>query len=252
MQDKLLKKILPEVAGPEAEKLVDLLFNKVNVNEFLIAKKMNMTINQTRNMLYKLADEGLVQFIRKKDKKKGGWYTYFWTLKVKRSLLRYRDKLMKEFSSLQDQLESLEKERHYVCVNCDVEYNEENALLHDYTCPECGEILKVKETSVVTGTIKNEMKKLQDVVSQIDQEVAILEQKELKTKEKRIKEETQQKELERKKKREERQREKKKAMKAAKPKKKENKKEKKKEKKKVKKKSKHIIHKPVRRAIGRN
>ncbi len=72
MQEKILKKIVPQFAGQGSEKLVDLLFKKQNVNEFLIAKKLNLTINQTRNMLYKLADEGLVEFIRKKDKKKGG------------------------------------------------------------------------------------------------------------------------------------------------------------------------------------
>ena len=50
--------------------IVDLLYGKANVNEFLIAKKLNVTINQARNILYKLGDEGLVSFIRKKDKKK--------------------------------------------------------------------------------------------------------------------------------------------------------------------------------------
>ena len=48
----------------------DIISNK-HVNEFIIAKKLDLTINQTRNVLYKLADEGLVSSIRKKDKKKG-------------------------------------------------------------------------------------------------------------------------------------------------------------------------------------
>lgn len=215
MQDKLLKKILPDFAGPEAEKLVDLLFGKQNVNEFLIAKKLNMTINQTRNMLYKLADSGLVQFVRKKDKKKGGWYTYFWTLKVKRSLQTYQEKIQTEIAGLQKHIDTLEKERHYYCVNCDLTFNEEQALLGEYTCPECGEILTVKMTSDITNHMRQEIKKLQGTLEQLNIEIQNIEDKELKSKEKRIKAEQKTKEEERKKKREERQKEKLKEKKKA-------------------------------------
>ena len=118
MQERFLRKIIHDFAGAEAEKLVDLLYQKQNVNEFLIAKKLDMTINQTRNILYKLADEGVIEFIRKKDKKKGGWYTYFWTLKTKKALQIYRDKLLKDTENLKEQLVILQKERRFYCKNC--------------------------------------------------------------------------------------------------------------------------------------
>ena len=71
MQINLLKSLVEEMAGQGASQIVDILYNKKDINEFLIAKKMNLTINQVRNILYKLSAEGLVSFIRKKDKKKG-------------------------------------------------------------------------------------------------------------------------------------------------------------------------------------
>ncbi|MBU0466629.1 MAG: hypothetical protein KKF39_03040 [Nanoarchaeota archaeon] len=213
MQERLLKKIITDCAGPESEKLVDILYKKQNVNEFIIAKKLDLTINQTRNMLYKLADSGLVQFIRKKDKKKGGWYTYFWTLKTKRSLFKYKEKILKESTSLESRLKSLETERHFYCENCDIEYNEENALLQDYTCPECGEILKMKNPAEFTGHIKKEIKGLQEIQSQINEEIKNVEAKEEKSKERRLKVEKKEKEEERKKRKLERDKEKKKAEK---------------------------------------
>src|SRR3989344_9542204 len=91
---RLLKKILKDLAGAKAEKLVDILYGKKNVNEFIIAKKLNLTINQARNVLYKLGDEGLVKFIRKKDSKKGGWYIYFWTLETEKGLDKYKEKIL--------------------------------------------------------------------------------------------------------------------------------------------------------------
>ena len=104
MQVKLLKDIVSDVAGGNAVKIVDLLYEKKNVNEFLVAKKLSLTINQTRNILYKLLDVGLVSFVRKKDAKKGGWYTYFWTMDIGRSLELLRDRINSKIESLEQEL----------------------------------------------------------------------------------------------------------------------------------------------------
>jgi len=235
--EKLLKKIITDIAGPESEKLVDLLYNKQNVNEFLIAKKLNLTINQTRNMLYKLGDEGLVGFIRKKDKKKGGWYTYFWTLKVKKSFIKFREELLNGKENLEHQLKLRQTERHYYCENCELEYNEENAMLQEYTCTECGEVLQVMGAEKITIHLKEEIKKIDETLVHINLEVAALEHKELKATERKLKAEKKKKDLERRQRRLEREKEKKKLeKKLGKTKKKVKKVKKKTKKKKVKKK----------------
>jgi len=182
MQEKLLKKIIPSFAGPESEKLVDLLFEKQRVNEFLIAKKMELTINQTRNMLYKLADEGLVKFIRKKDKKKGGWYTYFWTLETKKSLTKYLEIIEGKITEFKKQLKERETGRHFHCVNCEIEYTEEEAMLEEYTCKECGEILEAKDNTTLLDHIKKELIKLEETQIILNEEIDKLEHKDEKSK----------------------------------------------------------------------
>jgi len=142
-----LKKIIQEVAGNSTEKIVELLYKKQHVNEFTIAKNLGTTINQTRNILYKLADDGLISFVRKKDKKKGGWYIYFWTLNVKKSLEKLKEKLKKQRDSLLNHLNILSQGRHFYCKNCQIEYNEESAMMHDFVCPECGEVLELRDIS---------------------------------------------------------------------------------------------------------
>jgi len=242
---KLLKKIVPAFAGPGSERLVDLLYKKQNVNEFLIAKKMDLTINQTRNILYKLADEGLVGFIRKKDKKKGGWYTYFWTLRMKKSLIRYKEELVNKLETIKTQLSTRETERHYFCKNCDLEYNEENAMIQEFTCAECGEVLEIMETEKITAHLRNEIKKLEEEILRVDQEIEILEDKEQKGNERKLKAEKKKKELERKERKKERDKEKARELKklGIKPKKKVKKKVKKKSKVKTKKKPKKKVKK---------
>src|SRR3989344_7189043 len=147
MQIRLLKKIVSDVAGTEAEKIVDLLYDKKNVNEFLIAKNLSMTINQTRNLLYKLVDEGLISFTRKKDKRKGGWYTYFWTLDTGKGVSKFYDKIQKNIEALKMRIAERKNKSFYVCSVCGREYSEEQALLHEYTCPECGEVVQLKDSS---------------------------------------------------------------------------------------------------------
>jgi transcription initiation factor TFIIE subunit alpha len=197
---KILKKIISGIAGSDAEKIADLLYNKKNVNEFLIAKKLNLTINQTRNILYKLADHGLVTFVRKKDKKKGGWYIYFWTLETEKSLSKFLESTQEETAKLKDELKSRENERFYMCPECEAEYAEEPSLLNNFTCPECGEILQIKESEIALRNLKNEIQKLEKIGEQLTAEIKTIKEREEKLKQKRLKEEQKQKELEKKKK----------------------------------------------------
>lgn len=178
MQVNLLKNVVSSIAGQHAAGIVDLLHDKKNVNEFLIAKKLKLTINQTRNILYKLADEGIVSFMRKKDKKKGGWYTYFWTLNIGKGLLKFKDNLSKSVEALKDQLNKKKTERFYHCPNCNIESNEETALLYQYTCPECGEVLQLKDKGKEIEGLEKEIAKMEEILGSIEQEMGVVNKKE--------------------------------------------------------------------------
>jgi len=197
MQVKLLKDIVSFIAGPNAIGLVDLLHKKENVNEFLIAKKMEITINQTRNMLYKLADEGLVSFIRKKDKKNGGWYTYFWTLSISKSLRNLKSKIVGEMENLERQLASKQTKQFYYCENCDLEMSEESALLYDFVCPECGEVFIAKDNSNYIKEIEEKLEALRKNLELVDVELEIIGKKEAAAKARRLKAEEKKKKAER-------------------------------------------------------
>lgn len=205
---KLLKNIIPRFTGQSSEKLIDLLYKKQNVNEFLIAKKMELTINQTRNMLYKLTDEGLIEFIRKKDKKKGGWYTYFWTLKTKRILQTAQRELNNELEKLQSELAQRKNERFFYSSSIATEYTEEEAMLNDFTCPETGEVLEIREPKELLTNLQTQIGKLESGIKQLDIEIKDIEEKESKTLERKLKIEKMKKDEERKAKRLERAKEK--------------------------------------------
>lgn len=170
----LLKDVVASIASVAAVGLVDLLYGKKNVNEFLIAKKLNLNINQTRNILYKLVDEGLVSFIRKKDSKNGGWYTYYWTLDSSKSLANLRSTILKDMQHLEQKLGERKHQRFYYCPNCDLEMDEENALLNNFTCTECGEVLTLRDNTLLVQQFEGQIAKRKQQLAGVEVQLGTL------------------------------------------------------------------------------
>ena len=158
------------IAGKQAEPIIGLLDGKKYVNEFIIAKKLSLTINQTRNILYKISDHGLVSFIRKKDKRKG-WYTYFWKIEIMKCLEFLKANLTKKMDQIHHQIKSRETKEFYVCERCHIEFNEENALIYNFTCPECGNVLSRKDNTSVIKEYNKELDKLRKELELVDEEL---------------------------------------------------------------------------------
>ena len=100
---KLTKEVLEDFVslslGDDILPLIDILWVKKNVSEFKLAENLNITVNQVRNMLYRLGEYNLVSSTRKKDKRKG-WYIYYWSLNEKstfNAIWRFKQKKLQEF-----------------------------------------------------------------------------------------------------------------------------------------------------------
>jgi len=186
MLKNLLKEVVSLVAGKQAEDIVDLLDTKKHVNEFLLAKKLNLTINQVRNILYKISDYGLVSSIRKKDKRKG-WYTYFWKIETVKSLEFLKENIVKKIDGLNNQVKSRETKRFYICERCHIELNEENALLNNFTCTECGDVLSLRDNTKLIKELRKTKERLEKDLAIAEEELDKEKEKEDKKKVKEIK-----------------------------------------------------------------
>ncbi|MEM2933252.1 MAG: hypothetical protein QW622_03560 [Candidatus Pacearchaeota archaeon] len=169
----MLKELVSKIAGKSSEPIVDVLFNKSNVNEFKIADNLKLTINQTRNILYRISNFGILDFTRKKEKRKGkGWYTYFWTLNVVKALEVYGKIKMKELELLEQILKSHQMKQFYTCSQDKIEMSEETAMQHSFMCPECGLLLqpiaKEKKLKEINSKIENVKNSLQAVKEELE------------------------------------------------------------------------------------
>jgi len=179
MQVKLLYNLVEELANEGTGSIAEILFNKRDVNEFAIAKKMELTINQVRNILYKLSNHGLVSFIRKKDNKKG-WYIYYWTLNTEKCLVMIEKSLEKKISDFEKSLGSREVDRYYICKPCVIEVGEEKALENGFTCEECAEVYELSDNTHHVRDIKARITRTNKELELIKSELEELRAKESK------------------------------------------------------------------------
>ena len=170
MLNNLLRDAVDIILGKSSSEIVDILKKESYVSEFVVAKKLDLTVNQARNLLYKLLNKGVVVFDRKRDKKKG-WYIYSWKLDVIKSLIFLRNDLLKRLNQLESQRESRLNKRFYKCSRCNIEMSEENALQNNFHCIECGGLLELKNNAKLLKEMEKRMISIKNKIEIVNDEI---------------------------------------------------------------------------------
>jgi len=161
--DKILNNTIRDIAGDDVVPLVQLIKGRSHVSEIKIADKLEVTVNNVRNMLYRLEAYNLVTFVKKKDKKKG-WYVYFWTL----DMGRLRDSTIKRKGGILLKLrERIRRERMGQFFNCPdkhIRVNLENAMENEFKCPECSLQLVSEDNAKLITNMEKRINKLTDEI----------------------------------------------------------------------------------------
>ncbi|MBL7051708.1 MAG: hypothetical protein ISS01_01315 [Nanoarchaeota archaeon] len=157
---KLTKEVLEDFVslslGDDILPLIDILWSKKNVSEFKLAENLNITVNQVRNMLYRLGEYNLVMSTRKKDKRKG-WYIYYWSLNEKstfNAIWRFKQKKLQEFK---DRVNREKDGIFYVCPSGCVRLGIDNAMDQDFHCTECGSLLMQQDNQKTIANLQKQI-----------------------------------------------------------------------------------------------
>ena len=156
----VVDEVVSEVAGQDVLPLVKALRNKTNVSELKLASSIKKEINVTRNMLYRLYDNNLVSFTRKKDKKKG-WYIYYWTFNQKRVKDLIKDIKKQKYERLIDRLSREKNVQFYICSNKCIRLDFEQSHDFHFKCPECGSLLNLEDNTHKIKELEKDLEKLQ-------------------------------------------------------------------------------------------
>jgi len=162
LTNKKLYETISEVAGENAIKIIDFLKNRKNISEFIIADKTKLDMQTTRNVLYKLNGFNVASYIRKKDRKKG-WYISYWTFNRKK-VKELIDKIKKE--KLEKLKERLKKEENnkgnfFICNKACARLDFEQATEFEFKCPECGNLLNQQDNTKTIENIRDKIKEIE-------------------------------------------------------------------------------------------
>ena len=160
LNDNLIGTLLKEIAGADTIPVVEYIMGKINVSEFKIAEKLEINVNQVRNMLYRLGQHNLVSSVRKKDKKKG-WYIYYWTFHDNRAealIVSYKKKKIERLKNLL--LEEADTQ-YFVCPSNHLTMRFEDAMEYNFKCKECGKLLKEEDQKKKMDAIKKRIHDLE-------------------------------------------------------------------------------------------
>ena len=159
---KLIASVVSSLAGEEAVTLTDKLVGKKNVSEFKIAKELKLEIQYVRSILYRLHNHNLVNYIRKKDRVKG-WYVSYWTFDKKRigELASFiEDEQLRSFKKrLND--ETVNTDNFFLCPNSCIRLLFYDAVLSNYTCPECSSIMNQQDNTRTIDFLKQKIRELE-------------------------------------------------------------------------------------------
>jgi len=166
LTNKKIYGLVNEIAGEKAVPIIQYLKDRKNVSEFLIADKVKMDMQTTRNILYTLNSYNVATYIRRKDRKKG-WYISYWTFNRKR-VNDLIDKLRKDrIVKLKERLgkEEGNKGNFFICTKACARLDFDQASEFEFKCPECGGLLNQQDNSKTIDNIKERIKEMEDLLN---------------------------------------------------------------------------------------
>ncbi|MFH0875322.1 MAG: hypothetical protein V1859_05265 [archaeon] len=164
LRKEVIEKTACEYVGDEALPFIEFLKEKEHINEFIIAKKLKVDIHLVRHVMYKMNNHSLATYIRKKDREKG-WYISYWTLNIKRFKELYeamqREKMQMLKSKLKKEVDC--KEGLYICPSLCSRMSLEDAMEIEFKCPECGKILNIQDNARTIERLREMIENMQVV-----------------------------------------------------------------------------------------
>ena len=159
--DSIVKNVVEETVGTDAVKIASYLKDRKNVSDFKISEGTKLHIQMVRNLLYRMNAWNMVTYIRKKDRQKG-WYISYFTFN-KAAIKDVMEKIRREkLEKYQERLENEEAGKvFFICSNLCTRLDMDGALQFDFHCPECGKLLNQQDNTKTKEHLKQKIKELQ-------------------------------------------------------------------------------------------
>ena len=160
--EDVLKRVMQESLGIDVYPVTMLLNENEELSELKLASIMNVEVNEARRLLYKLYQENLVSFKKKKDEE-SGWYTYYWKLDDRKMNTMIRTVCKKTVSKISSRLTNEMSNQFFFCNDRCVRLTQDEALLSGFKCPECGQVLTLEDNSRRIEILQGSLSEIKEI-----------------------------------------------------------------------------------------
>jgi transcription initiation factor TFIIE subunit alpha len=164
--DEELMKVAALFGGDEAVTVVNILKNKSEATDEMLANESTVRLNTVRKILYKLYDHGLVSCTRVRDEKTG-WFIFYWKLQTDQLDAFIRSRKRRVLEKLRHKLAYETNHSFFVCKKCgDVRVTFEEAMESSFRCSKCGGQLENSDNAPVVEFLEKRIKQIEDELKQ--------------------------------------------------------------------------------------
>ena len=157
---KIISEVVGELLGEDAVNVAFYIKSKDHVSELQVAKDLNLEVHAARSILYKLYENNLAMFERKKDRQKG-WYLTYWDFYPDNIYHLYKRILKRKIEKLNDRLKKEENNEFYMCSNACTRMDFDKAIGFDFKCPECGILMEPMDNKRTIEFIHEQLQDLE-------------------------------------------------------------------------------------------
>ncbi len=157
---KIISEVIGELLGEDAVNVAFYIKSKDHVSELQVAKDLNLEVAAARSILYKLYENNLAMFERKKDRQKG-WYLTYWDFYPDNIYHLYKRILKRKIEKLNDRLKKEENNEFYMCGNACTRMDFDKAVNFDFKCPECGILMEPMDNKRTIEFIHEQLQDLE-------------------------------------------------------------------------------------------
>jgi transcription initiation factor TFIIE subunit alpha len=164
IKDKRVAKLILGIAGKDGIHLYKILSRVDRMDEFELARKLNLEVNVVRSLLYKLYNEKLVEYTKKRDRRKG-WWIYIWKIVPERPLYLLKKRRKLKLMRLKEKLEKEKVIQLFQCDKCKLRMSFTKAMQNNFCCPYCGSQLTAVDSSVIVKELEREIAEIEKTLS---------------------------------------------------------------------------------------
>ena len=168
MRNKSIKDFLTNKIGEDGLILIEILFKaKKYVSEFTLAERSAIYVNTVRSLMYKLYENKIVNYNRKREKTRG-WYIYSWKFNPEKLVSHIIKTLENKKDNHEDNLSGQSKDEYFYCKDCNVKLPFAEAMEYNFSCPNCFQQMKVTSPVKENKAIKRHINDIEDTINKLE------------------------------------------------------------------------------------